>query len=179
MKTKSNHPAVNSKITDQPAIYVGTYAKYNSGSIDGAWIDLTLINSHNEFYSLCADLHEDEDDPEFMFQDWQSIPDEYISESWLSEDFFEYQEAMNDLSDNEKEAYKAYVSLTGKKDIEDFREAYQGEYDSDEDFAEEVADQLGLIDHNATWPQSCIDWEQAARELMMDYQEQDGFYFRL
>ena len=27
--------------SDTPKIYVGTYSKYNDGSIDGKWIDLT------------------------------------------------------------------------------------------------------------------------------------------
>ena len=37
------------------------------------------------------------------------------------------------------------------------------------DYAREMADDCGMIDHNATWPQTCIDWEQAACELRMDY----------
>lgn len=38
-----------------------------------------------------------------------------------------------------------------------------------EDFAQEEAESCGLIDANAKWPYTCIDWEQAARELRMDY----------
>ena len=34
-----------------------------------------------------------------------------------------------------------------------------------EDYAEELADDLGLINRDASWPNSCIDWERAAREL--------------
>lgn len=37
------------------------------------------------------------------------------------------------------------------------------------DYAEELADDIGAIDRNAKWPVNCIDWEQAARELQMDY----------
>jgi hypothetical protein len=36
-------------------------------------------------------------------------------------------------------------------------------------YAMEIADDTGAIDDNATWPQTCIDWDQAARELQMDY----------
>jgi hypothetical protein len=38
-----------------------------------------------------------------------------------------------------------------------------------EKYAEQLADDLGLINPAATWPNSCIDWEQAARELQYDY----------
>lgn len=38
-----------------------------------------------------------------------------------------------------------------------------------EDYARELADDLGLLDNDAPWPMTCIDWEQAARELQMDY----------
>jgi len=37
------------------------------------------------------------------------------------------------------------------------------------DYAREMADDCGMIDHNASWPQTCIDWEKAAREFRMDY----------
>ena len=60
----------------------------------------------------------------------------------------------------------------------DIEEAYSGEFDSPEDFAQNMAEEIGSIDKNATWPNNCIDWEYAARELMYDYSEADGYYFR-
>ena len=36
-------------------------------------------------------------------------------------------------------------------------------------YAMELADEIGAIGDNATWPQTCIDWDQAARELQMEY----------
>lgn len=45
-----------------------------------------------------------------------------------------------------------------------------------ERYAEELAEELGMIPDGAKWPANCIDWEQAARELQMDYSsvELDG-----
>ena len=34
-----------------------------------------------------------------------------------------------------------------------------------------MAEDLGAIDPNAGWPLYCIDWDQAARDLRMDYTE--------
>lgn len=50
------------------------------------------------------------------------------------------------------------------------RESYFQEY------AQELADDIGAIPKDAGWPCTCIDWEQAARELRMDYSsvEYDG-----
>lgn len=38
-----------------------------------------------------------------------------------------------------------------------------------EDYAQQLAEDIGAIDASAKWPMSCIDWKQAARELQMDY----------
>ncbi len=78
------------------------------------------------------------------------------------------------------EAVNAYHALgfeTGKG-LENFEEAYAGQYDSDEEFAQDMAEQLGSIEKDVKWPYTCIDWEYAARELMYDYATEDGYYFR-
>lgn len=80
----------------------------------------------------------------------------------------------------EEDINQAYIELVGADSAtaEDCQEAYSGEFKSDEDFAQDMAEQLGAIEADAKWPHNCIDWEYAARELMMDYSEQDGYYFR-
>lgn len=42
-----------------------------------------------------------------------------------------------------------------------------------ETYAQELAEDIGAINADATWPNNCIDWEQAARELQMDYTSVD------
>lgn len=42
-----------------------------------------------------------------------------------------------------------------------------------EDYAQELAEDCGMINSDATWPNDCIDWERAARELQMDYTSVD------
>lgn len=36
-------------------------------------------------------------------------------------------------------------------------------------YAQDLADDIGAINPSAGWPCNCIDWDQAARELQMDY----------
>lgn len=38
-----------------------------------------------------------------------------------------------------------------------------------ETYAQQLAEDIGAIDKAAQWPNTCIDWEQAARELQQDY----------
>ena len=40
-------------------------------------------------------------------------------------------------------------------------------------YAEELADDLGLIPKDSRWPATCIDWERAADELKQDYTSVD------
>ena len=37
------------------------------------------------------------------------------------------------------------------------------------DYAQELAEDIGAINANASWPNNCIDWDRAACELQMDY----------
>jgi hypothetical protein len=37
------------------------------------------------------------------------------------------------------------------------------------DYAQELAEDIGAVTPDASWPNNCIDWEKAARELLYDY----------
>lgn len=45
-----------------------------------------------------------------------------------------------------------------------------------EEYARELADDIGAIQPNMSWPYTCIDWKQAAKDLKEDYTalEYDG-----
>lgn len=42
-----------------------------------------------------------------------------------------------------------------------------------ENYAQELAEDCGLVNVDAKWPNNCIDWEKAARELQWDYSTVD------
>lgn len=73
---------------NNPKVYVGTYGKYNNGSIAGGWISLAECESYNDFLSKCKQLHKDERDPEYMIQDTEDFPDGLSCMEWLSESEF-------------------------------------------------------------------------------------------
>jgi hypothetical protein len=37
------------------------------------------------------------------------------------------------------------------------------------DYAEQLAEECGMIDKKAVWPMNCIDWDEAASQLKQDY----------
>lgn len=82
-------------------VYVGTYRKYNEGSINGGWLDLADYPSYNDFLGACHRLHKDESDPEFMIQDNEGFPDGLDCMEWMSEDEFnEVKKAMSEEKSN-------------------------------------------------------------------------------
>ena len=76
----------------EPRIYVGTFAKYNAGNLDGRWLEMRDFENAEDFYLAARALHSDEVDPELMFSDAENIPARMISESYLSDAFFDWME---------------------------------------------------------------------------------------
>lgn len=77
-----------SKETAAPRAYIGTYAKYNNGSLAGAWMTLTDYESYDAFLAACKQLHRNEPDPEFMCQAVESMPDGVtLPEAFCRQDF--------------------------------------------------------------------------------------------
>jgi antirestriction protein len=153
-------------------IYVGTYAKYNNGSIAGAWLTLTDYNDAQDFLAACYNLHNDEQDIELMFQDFDDIHKNYKNEYVNLTALYEYVNACNDSNKDIIDA-----GLDCEIPFESIMDAYQGQYDSDIDFAQLRAEESGAITFNEKWPLNCIDWEGAAYELMFDFTQSNGHYF--
>jgi hypothetical protein len=42
-----------------------------------------------------------------------------------------------------------------------------------EDYARELAEDIGAVNRDMSWPCNCIDWEKAASELQVDYTSLD------
>lgn len=157
-------------------VYVGTYAKYNNGSIGGAWVDLETFNNEEDYTAHITELHKDEEDPEFMIQDFEGFPREFYSESGLDSRIWEWLE----LDDNDRERLEAFLDCFGDcaGDIFEAAEnAYYGQSDSDLDFAYEYIDSTGML---AAVPESIkgyFDYDKFSRDLMQDFSSSNGHYF--
>ena len=166
-------------------IYVGTWKKYNNGSIEGAWIDVTDLDKE-EFYLKCKQLHKEEEDPEFHFQDWE-CPDlfsDLIGEGGIDPEFWELKEQIKDLSEEQIEAIEAYQSLFGTIDVQDFEDRYFGHFegffgDINSEFGQHILDEMGYLNEGPEHLRYYIDTEAYGRDLLIsDFSECDGFVFR-
>lgn len=166
-------------------IYVGTYAKYNNSSIFGKWLDLSDYSDKDEFYDACRQLHYNEPDAEFMFQDWENIPSALIGESWLSDNIFTVIEAVSALNENEQDAFSLWLDH-GSHDIDtddiddlldSFRNDYLGEFDDEEDYAFHIVDECYELPEISL---QYFDYAKFARDLFLsDYWFEDGHVFRI
>lgn len=151
--------------TTTPRVYVGTYAKYNNGSIEGKWLDLEDYSDKEDFLEACAELHKDESDPELMFQDFEGIPEGMISESHIDDDLWDWV----NLDDDDKNLLKVYrdnIDTSGT--LEDAQEAYEGTFTSPEDWAEETLRDQGAL---ASMPENLrgyFDYASFARDCGFD-----------
>ena len=77
--------------------------------------------------------------------------------------------------DNDLEVISA--GIEAGIDIDDIDEAYSGKFDSDADFAENICEDCGDVPKD--FPHYIyIDWERTAKDIMYDYTEANGHYFR-
>jgi antirestriction protein len=63
------------------------------------------------------------------------------------------------------------------KDIEEMRECFIGEFSSDTELGEHVADETGLLSEMPESLRRYFDYEAFGRDLAYDTFEANGFYF--
>lgn len=165
---------------DTASIYVSTYAKYNNWSLYGKWLNLSDYCDYDELLVTMRELHKDEHDPKFMFQDYECLILEklgLLSECHISKDIYNVLEQIND-SAHDIEVYEACLDCLGKMEFQSLyayvNNFYYGEYSSDETFVQELYEN----DIPFNLPNFVvIDWEATARNIMYDYFESNGHYF--
>ena len=117
-----------------------------------------------------------------MVQDFEYYPESWYHESGLpTAKEFERIKEYAELDDNEKEGYTAYLdNINENADVDEFRDHYEGKWDSPEDFAENLCEECGYFRNLPQWLQCCIDYSAVWRSLDTggDYSEYDGHIFR-
>ena len=160
-----------------PAVYVGTYAKYNQGSIKGAWIKLEGHDAES-FRDACLELHSDESDPELMFQDFEGFPRAFYGESYLSPSLWDWIRC----TEEEKELWTAYVEAFGysfnESSLSHAQDAFAGKFESEAEFAKEVSSEQFDLNAIPSELLACIDWEHVWHSYYsFDFVEENGFFF--
>jgi len=101
--------------------------------------------------------------------DWEELSDyPNLQDNDLLEEIADYN-GCNDL-DILNSAVECDIKISNVDD------SYSGSCHTNAEFAEDMAEETCTIPKE--WPFYYIDWERAANDLMMDYSEANGHYFR-
>lgn len=162
----------------EPSVYVGTYGKYNDGSLCGLWIDLSSFSDYDEFIDFCKAIHADEPDPELMAQDFEGFPRQWYNEGFMSEDDFDHIQEYTELCDKyDVDAVDDYMEFAD--DLDNFeviakrltcQEPYCGEWESEEDFARHIVEECYDLERTMGDLSRYFDFDAFGRDLFMwDY----------
>lgn len=70
--------------------------------------------------------------------------------------------------DDERERYKAYARAVGGADYSNFEDADCGEHDSEQDYAEQLVDELGMLESMPGHLRYYFDYAAFARDLFIN-----------
>ena len=155
---------------ESPALYCGTYGKYNSGNLGGMWVNVSTFDSYEDFLNFCKAIHADEEDPEIMCQDGENIPDSLCSESMGEEEFNNLLRYCDLCDDYNVLAVDDFLEWYSPEDLDNMQDAYVGVYDSEEDFAIELVNERCNIDKMMGDLAYYFNYEALTRDLFVgDY----------
>lgn len=117
----------------------------------------------------------------------QAMDHQLIPQSCANaKEFYENAEQLNELHNTGELALIVLlannIDTGGQMDLDELikyhQNNYAGEHDNDKAFGENYADQVGDYDAVPEHMRYYIDWEYYAKELLYDYWETDGHYWR-
>lgn len=161
-----NHEQTNG--SDEPALYCGTYGKYNEGNLGGMWVHPYTFNDYDEFVNFCKAIHADEEDPELMYQDFANMPYSLYHESMGEKGFEKIMEYCELCDEYNVSAVDDFLEWYSPEDLDMMHDSYAGVYDSKEDFAREIVNDCYNIEKMMGDLAYYFDYEAFARDLFIN-----------
>lgn len=81
-------------------ITIETRFSIESGANNGNTFSMSEYNNMEELMIDCAGWFDMESEPEYIYKEWNGIPDCLINESWFSPNFFELRDALQAIGDS-------------------------------------------------------------------------------
>ena len=128
---------------DTPKIYVADLEAYNNGRLSGVWLDLTDYSDADELMDAINDFLKTTGGEEYAVHDYENLPRSMYSEYMGVRDFEEIYE-MLDLAKENDLPLDVVMEMVSQFDTMAVRE-HVGTFDSEQDFAEQLVDDLGGI----------------------------------
>ena len=154
--------------SDSPALYCGTYGKYNSGNFRGIWVDVSTFDDYEDFENFCLAIHADEENPEIMCQDGENIPDSLCCENIGGEEFNQIAEYCELCDDYGVSAVDDFLEWYSPEDLDMIHDSYAGVYDSEEDFAREIVNGCYDLEKMMGDLSYYFNYEALARDLFVN-----------
>jgi len=146
----------------------------------GVWVDLDQVGAWEDIQLQLSELFPSSSFDEVLCADVEGLAHHFYSSSCDGFDLDGWLEFLEEkqCSSLEDEVISAYFDNCGVSSLDDVEEAYAGEFNSDEDFAEDYIDSTGMLSEIPENLRFYFDTEKFSRDLMMDYFESNGHYFR-
>ena len=171
-----------------PRAWIGCLQCYNEGKLVGGWYDAVdadeITTSALHGHKIQPDTHD-----ELLVMDPENLP---ITGECSPHDAAELANAIDEVSECERPALIAWVESgdyiaegnTDLPSISDFKERYCGEWDTFREYAEQLADDIGLLADVPEEIARYFDWSAWTRDLAFDYETYDDpeggvFVFRV
>lgn len=186
-------------MNDSPRIYVASLSDYNAGLLHGVWIDLEGKDADEVSAEIAAMLRKSPN-PNTVDSEGRPTAEEYAIHDYDNfhgiriEEFLPVARAVLLASllvnaGDDAPALGAYVNNLGLSYVDEgtgdkFEEAYRGNWDNEEDFAEEWAESVGLLPQIPEDVRYYFDFGRFANDLFLGdfYSISDGdggvFVFR-
>jgi antirestriction protein len=151
-------------MTDTPRLYVACLASYNAGILHGEWIDATDADEIREAIQTMLSKSREPMAEEWAIHDYEGFGPIQLSES---EDIDRVGE-LAEMIEEHGPAFAAYADHMGidHATAESFQDAFCGEWDSEQAYAENLFDELYLSDV-PEHVQPYIDYESFARDIFI------------
>ena len=178
-----------SPLAPAPRVWIGCLHHYNSGYLVGHWFDaesadeVTLADVHEGSGLDCAECEE------LWVMDHENIP---VRGEMAPMTAADWGRVYTEVGPEYWPALCAWVEsgdyvAEGTGDlpsISDFEERYQGHWESFEDYARQLADDIGLLNEIPEEVARYFDWDSWTRDLAFDYETHDNpeggvFVFRV
>ena len=168
-----------------PRVWIGCLACYNDGRLAGDWFDAASADEITTY-----DVHgRDSSHDELWCFDIENIP---MRREMSPSEAAEWGRVFDEVDEHQRAALYAWVasgdySAEGTGDLpctSDFEERYQGHWDTFAEYAENLADDIGLLDGVPEEIARYFDWSAWTRDLAFDYATHDNpeggvFVFRV
>ncbi len=143
---------------------------------NGCWVELNAAEGWGDIIRALYDAGLKNPD-EILCADAEGLARHFLSR-YDSFDLAGYVACREECTWASEEAKAAYIDCFGAWDAVAFEDSYSGEWESDTALAEDYIDSTGLLTSMPDNLHGYFDTAAFTRDLMMDYSESGGHYFR-